>query len=78
MKPVSFLLSIDMLSKKWNIDPIVAEQALGKKDGFARFYQIKCKSSYLSHSIYNRSFSFFFLWDCWWPFDCHNYNGRAA
>lgn len=62
-------LSLDMLSKKWNIHPIIRELHLGKRtdlqDYSFRINQVTFHIPYLD------DLSLFLLWQCLWP-DCHN------
>jgi Fe-S-cluster containining protein len=62
-------LSLDMLSKKWNIDPIVRDLHLGKRTDI-QDYQIKV-NQVTFHIPYIIDPSLFLLWQCLWP-DCHN------
>src|SRR5918997_1257434 len=68
-------LSIDMLSKKWNIDPIVRDLHLGKRVDL-QDYQIKI-NQVTFHIPYVTGSSLFLLWDCLWP-DCHNCCNRQG
>ena len=62
-------LSLDMLSEKWNIHPIIRELHLGKRtdlqDYSFRINQVTFHIPYLD------DLSLFLLWQCLWP-DCHN------
>ena len=68
-------LSLDMLSKKWDIDPIVRELHLGKRVDL-QDYQIKI-NQVTFHIPYITDPSLFLLWDCLWP-DCHNCCNRQG
>ncbi|MER5174214.1 MAG: YkgJ family cysteine cluster protein [Candidatus Nitrosocosmicus sp.] len=62
-------LSLDMLSKKWDIDPIVRDLHVGKRTDL-QDYQIKV-NQVTFHIPYLLDPSLFLLWKCLWP-DCHN------
>jgi uncharacterized protein len=62
-------LSLDMLSKKWNIHPIIRDLHVGKRTDL-QDYQIKVKQVTF-HIPYIIDHSLFLLWQCLWP-DCHN------
>jgi uncharacterized protein len=62
-------LSLDMLSKKWNIDPIIRDLHVGKRTDL-QDYQIKV-NQVTFHIPYIIGHSLFLLWQCLWP-DCHN------
>ena len=62
-------LSLDMLSKKWNIDPIIRDLHIGKRTDL-QDYQIKV-NQVTFHIPYMIDSSLFLLWQCLWP-DCHN------
>ena len=62
-------LSLDMLSKKWDIDPIVRDLHVGKRTDL-QDYQIKV-NQVTFHIPYLLDPSLFLLWRCLWP-DCHN------
>ncbi len=68
-------LSLDLLSKRWNIDPIVRDLHLGKrmdvKDHQIRIGHVTFHIPYLS------DLSLFLLWTCHWP-DCHNCCNRQG
>lgn len=61
--------SLDMLSQKWNIDPIIRDLHLGKRtdiqDYIIRMNQVVFHIPYLIDN------SLFLLWRCLWP-DCNN------
>jgi uncharacterized protein len=62
-------LSLDMLSKKWNIHPIIRDLHVGKRTDL-QDYQIKV-NQVTFHIPYIIDHSLFLLWQCLWP-DCHN------
>jgi uncharacterized protein len=62
-------LSLDMLSKKWNIDPIIRDLHVGKRTDL-QDYQIKV-NQVTFHIPYIIGHSLFLLWQCLWP-DCSN------
>jgi uncharacterized protein len=62
-------LSLDMLAKKWDIDPIVRDLHVGKITDL-QDYQIKI-NQVIFHIPYVIDSSLFLLWRCLWP-DCHN------
>jgi uncharacterized protein len=62
-------LSLDVLSKKWNIDPIIRDLHLGKRTDL-QDYQIKV-NQVTFHIPYIIGHSLFLLWQCLWP-DCSN------
>ena len=61
--------SLDMLSKKWSIDPIVRDLHLGKRNDL-QDYQVRI-NQVTFHIPYIITPSLFLLWRCLWP-DCHN------
>lgn len=65
----SISLSLDMLSQKWNIDPIIRELHLGKRTD-VQDYTIRI-NQVIFHIPYITNNSLFLLWRCLWP-DCHN------
>lgn len=66
-KDISF--SLDELSKKWNIDPIIRDLHLGRRtdviDHVIKVNQVTFHIPFLS------DLSLFLLWGCLWP-ECHN------
>jgi len=61
--------AMDMLSKNWNIEPIIYDFILGKREDVSDF-QIKV-NSVVFHIPYLSGDSGYILWKCYWP-DCHN------
>ena len=61
--------SMDLLSKNWNIEPIIRDFVLGKRDDVSDF-QIKV-NGVIFHIPYLRGENGYVLWKCYWP-DCHN------
>lgn len=61
--------SLDTLSKKWCIDPIIRDLHLGKRTD-VQDYPIKV-NQVTFHIPYLTDPSLFLLWGCLWP-DCHN------
>jgi Fe-S-cluster containining protein len=62
-------LSLDILSKNWDIDPIIRDLHVGKRTDL-QDYQIKV-NQVTFHIPYIIDHSLFLLWQCLWP-DCHN------
>jgi hypothetical protein len=67
--------SLNMLSEKWNIDPIVRDLHLGKRTDL-QDYAIKI-NQVTFHIPYIIDPSLFLLWKCLWP-DCHNCCNRQG
>jgi Fe-S-cluster containining protein len=65
----SVAMSLDVLSKKWDIDPMVRDLHLGNRTDIED-YQIRV-NQVTFHIPYIIDASLFLLWDCLWP-DCHN------
>ena len=63
------LFSLDNLSKKWEIDPIIRDLHLRKITNL-QDHQIKI-NQVIFHIPYLINHSLFLLWNCLWP-DCHN------
>jgi len=61
--------SLQLLEKKWEIDPILKDFVLGKRTDVAD-HPIKVKDV-LFHIPYLKDEKKFVLWKCYWP-DCHN------
>jgi hypothetical protein len=61
--------SLQLLEKKWEIDPILKDFVLGKRTDVAD-HPIKVKDV-VFHIPYLRDEKKFVLWKCYWP-DCHN------
>ena len=61
--------SMDLLSKSWNIEPIIRDFVLGKRDDVSDF-QVKV-NGVLFHIPYLSKENGYVLWKCYWP-DCHN------
>jgi Fe-S-cluster containining protein len=61
--------SLQLLEKKWEIDPILKDFVLGKRIDVAD-HPIKVKDV-LFHIPYLKDEKKFVLWKCYWP-DCHN------
>lgn len=62
-------LSLDMLSQKWDIDPVIRDLHLGKRNDI-QDYAIKI-NQVIFHIPYITDNSLYLLWRCLWP-DCHN------
>ena len=67
--------SLNMLSEKWNVDPIVRDLHLGKRTDL-QDYTIKI-NQVTFHIPYIIDPSLFLLWKCLWP-DCHNCCNRQG
>src|SRR3990170_6916365 len=61
--------SLELLSKDWDIDPIVRNFILGNRDDVSEF-AIKVKDV-VFHIPYLIKENSYILWKCFWP-DCHN------
>jgi Fe-S-cluster containining protein len=61
--------SLQLLEKKWQIDPILKDFMLGKKTDVSD-YAIKVKDV-IFHIPYLNDEKKYILWKCFWP-DCHN------
>lgn len=61
--------SLDLLSKNWNIEPIIRDFVLGKRNDVSDF-QIQV-NGVIFHIPYLRGENGYVLWKCYWP-DCHN------
>jgi Fe-S-cluster containining protein len=61
--------SIDLLSKNWNIEPVIRDFILGKRNDVSDF-QIKV-NDVVFHIPYLSEENGYVLWKCYWP-DCHN------
>lgn len=61
--------SLDLLSKNWNIEPIIRDFVLGKRDDVSDF-QLKV-NGVVFHIPYLSRENGYVLWKCYWP-DCHN------
>jgi Fe-S-cluster containining protein len=61
--------SLQLLEKKWEIDPILKDFVLGKRTDVAD-HPIKVKDV-IFHIPYLKDEKKFVLWKCYWP-DCHN------
>ncbi len=61
--------SLELLSKNWDIDPIIQDFILGKRNDVSDF-TIKIKNV-IFHIPFLTKEEKFVLWKCYWP-DCHN------
>lgn len=61
--------SLHLLQKNWNIDPILADFILGKRNDIADHTVIV--QQVVFHIPYLTNEKKFILWKCFWP-DCHN------
>ena len=61
--------AMDLLSKSWNIEPIIRDFVLGKRDDVSD-YKIKV-NDVVFHIPYLFGENGYILWKCYWP-DCHN------
>lgn len=60
---------MELLAKNWNIEPIIRDFVLGKRDDVSDF-QVKV-NDVLFHIPYLSRENGYVLWKCYWP-DCHN------
>jgi Fe-S-cluster containining protein len=61
--------ALDLLSKKWNIEPLIRDFVLGKRNDVSDF-QIKVHDV-IFHIPHLTRENGYVLWKCYWP-DCHN------
>ena len=67
--------SLDLLSKDWEIDPVIRNFVLGKR-GDSTDYAVKIKDV-VFHLPYLGNENKYILWKCYWP-DCHNCCNRQG
>ena len=67
--------SLNLLSKNWNIDPIIRNFILGNRDDVSE-YIIRVKDV-VFHIPYLTKENSYILWKCYWP-DCHNCCNRQG
>ena len=61
--------SLELLSKKWEINPVIRDFILGNRNDVSDFV-IKVKDV-IFHIPYLTKEEGYILWKCYWP-DCHN------
>lgn len=67
--------SLDLLSKDWNVDPLIRNFILGKRDDVSEFV-IKI-NDVVFHIPFLTKEGSYVLWKCYWP-DCHNCCNRQG
>ncbi|MGI0063886.1 MAG: YkgJ family cysteine cluster protein [Nitrosopumilaceae archaeon] len=67
--------SLDLLSKEWDVDPIIRNFILGQRDDVSEFV-VKVKDV-IFHIPYLTKEDSYILWKCYWP-DCHNCCNRQG
>lgn len=68
-------ISLDLLAKEWDIDPIIRNFLLGKRNDVSDFV-IKI-NNVAFHLPYLANENSYILWKCYWP-DCHNCCNRQG
>ncbi|MGI0010750.1 MAG: YkgJ family cysteine cluster protein, partial [Nitrosopumilaceae archaeon] len=67
--------SLELLSKDWDVDPIIRNFILGNRDDVSEF-AVKVKDV-VFHIPYLTKENSYIIWKCFWP-DCHNCCNRQG